>query len=102
MTFFCFAAIFDPVSGASKSDEVDRIIGNIFTSYKKDIHPSTSRQDGAIEVGLSIIPLFIEVVSFINVFFMDAIIWKYQTSNSTLMYVLKCRKPNLQSWVRLS
>ena len=55
--------LFDPVSSASKSEEVDRIISNIFTNYKKDVHPSTSRMDGAIEVGLSIIPLFIEVVT---------------------------------------
>ena len=50
------------VCDASKADEVDRIISNVFTNYNKDLHPATSRTDGAIEVGLSILPLFIDIV----------------------------------------
>ena len=57
-----FQVLVEQTSGASKSDEVDRILSNVFTQYRKEVHPATNRNDGAIEVGLSIIPLFIDIV----------------------------------------
>ena len=51
------------VESASKSEEVDRILSNVFTNYNKDVHPGSDRVDGAVEVGLSVIPLFIDIVS---------------------------------------
>ena len=60
---FCFKVLVKRAYGASKSDEVDRILSNVFTQYRKEVHPATNRVDGAVEVGLSIIPLFIDIVS---------------------------------------
>jgi hypothetical protein len=51
------------VNAASKAEEVDRIISNILTNYKKEVHPSSNRYDGAVEVGISVIPLFLDIVS---------------------------------------
>jgi hypothetical protein len=59
------------VESASKSEETDRILSNIFTNYNKDVHPGSDRADGAVEVGVSIIPLFIDIVRSTNVFFLN-------------------------------
>lgn len=38
-------------------------MANVFTNYKKDVHPNGKGANGAIEVYINLRPLFLEIVS---------------------------------------
>ena len=50
-----------PPGGATVAEQTDRILQNLMTNYKVDVHPETE-DDGAVSVKVEVMPLHLVVV----------------------------------------